>query len=135
MDEEFERDKFLIEEIKTTLTLASGTLIVSFGIIVSRAQLSYKLFLVISWISLVISILSGVKALNIGVLKYDRSIRGKKGELKDGEKELYERGHLLTIPEARTPKIQVWSFVVGLLCLLILTFLNRIIGPISKGLT
>jgi len=128
---EFERDRYQIEQIRTTLTLTSGTIIVSFGIVATKTQLTYMIFLYISWISLVISIILGIKALTAGISRYDRAAKGQKGELKGKEKALYEKGKVLTPFEAKTPSIQIWSFTIGLINFLIFVVINWVL-PLSK---
>jgi len=128
---EFERDRYQIEQIKTTLTLTSGTIIISFGIIATKAQLTHMIFLYISWISLLISIILGIMAFSAGIKRYHMAAKGHKGELKGKEKALYENGKVLTTFETNTPSIQIWSFTIGLISFLIFVFINWVL-PLSK---
>lgn len=121
---EFERDRYLIETIKTILTLASGTFIVSLGFISTKMFLSYKGLLFISWLYLIISIYFGIKALNAGIKRYDRSVRGIKNELNKKEKELYEKGKVLTTFESITPDLQEYSFYIGLFSVFLFVIVN-----------
>lgn len=121
---EFERDRFQIEQIKTTLTLSSGTFIVSLGFLSTKTQLLYKGVLYIGWTFLITSIIFGIWAISAGIDRYDRAAKGKKGELKDKEKELYEKGKVLFPLEAKTPSIQIWSFTIGLISFFIFVLLN-----------
>ncbi len=122
---EFERDRYQIEKIKATLTLASGTLIVSLGIINTKIpSLKYKGVLFTSWIFLIFSIIIGIFAIDAGVKRYARAVEGKKGELRGKEKELYEKGKVLTTFEAKTVDVQINSFVIGLIIFFLFVVLN-----------
>lgn len=121
---EFERDRYRIEQIKTTLTLSSGAFIVSLGFLSTKIQLSYKGVLYIGWTFLITSIIFGIWAISTGINRYGRAIKGKKGELKGKEKELYGEGKVLFPLEAKTPAIQIWSFSIGLISFFIFVLLN-----------
>jgi uncharacterized membrane protein len=119
------RDKFTIEDIKIKLTLASGTFVVSLAFLARDQVMSYKIFLLISWISLVLSIIMGMWAMTVGATRYDRAARGKRGVLKEKEKKLYDVGKVLTPFEAKTPSVQTWSYTVGLLSFFLFVILNE----------
>jgi uncharacterized membrane protein len=118
------RDKFQIEDIKMTLTLASGTFVVSLAFLAKDQVFSYKIFLLISWVSLVLSIIMGMWAMTAGVTRYDRAIRGKRGSLKKKEEKLYKQGKVLTPLEKYTPSVQKWSYTVGLLSFFLFVIVN-----------
>lgn len=118
------RDEFMIESIKIKLTLASGTFIVTLVFLSKNQIMFYKGVLLISWICLVISIIVGIWAMTAGVNRYDRSYKGKIGELKGKEKELYEKGEVLTTFEAKTPTLQTWFYTIGLLSFFLFVILN-----------
>jgi len=121
---QFEKDRYTIELIKIVLTLSSGNLIVSLGFLAYGIQLTYKLILYISWALLVVSIIFGISAIGVGIIRYDRIAKGAMSKLKGREKDLYEKGNVLTSFQANTPDIQVWSFAIGLISFLIFVFLN-----------
>ncbi len=118
------RDKFIIEDIKIKSTLASGTFVVSLAFLAKDQVMSYKIFLLISWVSLVLSIIMGMWAMTAGVNRYDRAIRGRRGALKKKEKELYQQGKVLTNFEKHTPSVQTWSYTVGLLSFFLFVIVN-----------
>ena len=117
-------DKFRIENIKIQLTLASGTFIVTLAFISKDQIMSYKCFLLISWLLLLISVMMGIWAMNAGVSRYARAVKGKKGELEGKEKLLYDKGKVLTSFEAHTPELQTWSYIIGLLSFFLFVVLN-----------
>jgi len=121
---EFERDRYQIEKIKSTITLASGTLIVSLGIINTKIVLGYKGVLYISWVFLIFSLIFGIYAINVGVVRYDRAVQGKLGKLNGKEKELYEKGKVLTPFEAKSISVQIYSFLIGLISFFVFVALN-----------
>lgn len=118
------RDEFMIQSIKIKLTLASGTFIVTLAFLSKNQIMFYKEILLVSWVCLVISIVLGMRAMAAGVSRYDRAFKGKMGELKGKAKELYERGKVLTSFEANTPKLQTWSYTIGLLTFFLFVVLN-----------
>lgn len=118
------RDEFQIENIKIKLTLASGTFIVTLIFLSKNQIMFYKGVLLVSWVCLVISIVMGMWAMTAGVTRYDRATKGKKGELKGKEKELYEKDKVLTPFEARTPTLQTWFYTIGLLSFFLFVVLN-----------
>lgn len=118
------RDEFMIENIKIKLTLASGTFIVTLVFLSKNQVMSYKGLLLISWLFLVISIIMGIWAMSVGVTRYDRAAKGKKGELKGKEKLLYDKGEVLTSFEAHTPTLQTWSYIIGLSSFFLFVVLN-----------
>lgn len=121
---EFERDRYKIEKIKIVLTLSSGSLIVSLGILSTKIYLKYKGVLYISWIFLICAIIFGIWAITVGESRYDRAVKGKKDKLKGKEKSLYEKGKVLFSYEAETPGLQIYAFAIGLISFFLFVFLN-----------
>lgn len=121
---EFERDRYQIEQIKIILTLSSGSLIVTLGFLASKVQFDYKGVLYLSWIFIINSIIFGIWAITAGIQRYKRAIKGTKGTLSAKERKLYENSHVLFPIEAKTPTIQIWSFLIGLIDFFIFVFLN-----------
>jgi hypothetical protein len=66
----------------------------------------------------------GMLAMGAGITRYDRAVRGKKGELKKKEKKLYDQGKVLTSFDAKTPVVQTWSYTVGLLSFFLFVIVN-----------
>lgn len=110
----YERDRYTVESIKVILALASGTFIVTLSFTAQKDDLSWKWLLLTSWLCLVCSIILGMWAMSSGVARYDRALRGATGRLDDKEKQLYERGKVLTRFESLTPSLQQWAFTIGL---------------------
>lgn len=123
MNESIE-DKYLFEQLKTTMALTSGTLIVSLSVINTKIQLMYKGALYISWLFLINSIVFGILAMTAAKCIYSRSQNGKQGALTGREKEMYDKGEVLTPFEAKTPCIHLLSFILGLVSFFIFVFLN-----------
>lgn len=117
-------DKWLFEQLKTTIALTSGALIVSLSVLNAKSMLIYKGVLYISWAFLINAIIFGILAQTAGINIYRRTSQGSEGKLKGKEKELYDRGRVLTLFEAKTPDVHVWSFTIGLVSLFIFVFLN-----------
>ena len=118
------RDEFMIQSIKIQLTLASGTFIVTLAFLSKNQTMFYKGVLLISWVCLAASIMTGIWAMAAGITRYDRAGKGKKGELKGKEKKLYEKGQVLTTFEAYTPRLQTWSYTIGLISFFLFVVLN-----------
>ncbi len=118
------RDNLMVETIKTDITLTSGTFIVSLAFLSNCRIMFYKSLLLISWVLLIFSLIMGMWAMTSGVTRYDRAVKGRKGELEGKEKELYEKGKVLTPFEAETPNLQRWSFTLGLLSFVLFVILN-----------
>ena len=117
-------DKYLFEQLKTTMALTSGTLIVSLSVINTKIQLMYKAALYISWFFLINSIVFGILAMTAAKCIYSRSQKGKQGALTGREKEMYDKNEVLTPFEAKTPRIHLLSFIIGLVSFFIFVFLN-----------
>jgi hypothetical protein len=118
------RDKFMLDYIKIKLTLASGTFIVSLAFLARNQIMSCKLLLLLSWVSLLVSIIIGMKAMGAGITRYDRAVRGRKGKLEKKEKKLYDQDKVLTCFDASTPVIQTWSYTIGLLSFFLFVIVN-----------
>jgi len=118
------RDGFMIQSIKIKLILASGTFIVTLAFLSKDQIMFYKEALLASWACLMISIFMGMWAMTAGISRYDRAVKGRKGELEGKEKALYEKGKVLTSFEAKTPTIQTWSYALGLLSFGLFVVLN-----------
>lgn len=120
---ESEADKYSFEQLKTTIALTSGTLIVSLSVIDIKILL-YKGVLYVSWLFLINAIIFGISAFTAGINRYRRTAKGLKGKLNGKEKELYDKGKILTPVEAKTLGIHIWSFTIGFISFFIFIFLN-----------